>query len=262
MASHLHVEIMRLYKHRTFEDHGRDMLASSRHTPFTNAAKSSFRLTSQAFGNLQGETRARFEAIGMQASFARGENLFAEGQQQQHVFVVCSGRIKISVSSREGKTIILRIAGQGDILGLSAALAGSAHDVTAAALENCTVKALRVKDFLALLQNHVEAAMEATRCVLHEYKVVFNDVCRLALPSTVAGRLANLLLEWCTAGPVQSARRQVTMALTQEEIAGMTGTSRETVSRVLQQFQRDKFICIKGTSLTVLQPEALEQLAV
>ena len=52
-----------------------------------------------------------------------------------------------------------------------------------------------------------------------------------------------------------------TMSLTQEEIAGMTGTSRETVSRVLQQFQREKFISIKGSSLTVLQPQALQQLA-
>jgi CRP/FNR family transcriptional regulator len=96
---------------------------------------------------------------------------------------------------------------------------------------------------------------------LQEYKFVFNNVCRLALPSTVAGRLANLLLEWCNARPIQNLGGRVTMALTQEEIAGMTGTSRETVSRVLQQFQRDKFIAIRGSSLTVLQPEALLQLS-
>jgi CRP/FNR family cyclic AMP-dependent transcriptional regulator len=239
------------------------MLAASRRTPFTDTYASSLRQTGQAFANLQGETLARFEAIGMEIDYARGGSLFIEGQEQQHVFVVCSGRIKLSVSSREGKTVILRIAAQGDVLGLSAALGGTAHDLTAEALENCTVTAFRVKDFLAFLQNYPEAAMEATRCVLQEYKVVFNDVCRLALPSTVAGRLANLLLEWRNARPsAQNPERRVTVALTHEEIAGMTGTSRETVSRVLQQFQRDKFISIKGAFLTVLQPEALEQLAV
>ena len=238
------------------------MSAPNRRTYFTDTHASGFQPIAQAFGNLEGETRARFEAIGVQTSIARGASLFMEGQQQQHVFVVCSGRVKLSISSREGKSVILRIAGQGDILGLSAALAGSNHDVTAAALENCTVKAFRVKDFLAFLKNYPEAALEATRCVLQEYKVVFNNVCRLALPSTMAGRLANLLLEWSNARPMQNPSGRVTLALTQEEIAGMTGTSRETVSRVLQQFQRDKFICIKGTSLTVLQPEALEQLAV
>jgi CRP/FNR family transcriptional regulator len=239
------------------------MLAPSRRSPFTATFASSFRQSGQAFGNLQGDTRAQFEAIGVETCHARGASLFIEGQQQQHVFVVCSGRIKLSVSSREGKTVILRIAAQGDVLGLSAALSGTPHDLTAEVLENCTVKALRVKDFLAFLQDYPDAAMEATRCVLQEYKVVFNDVCRLALPSTVAGRLANLLLEWRNARrPAQDTDRRVAMALTHEEIAGMTGTSRETVTRVLQQFQRDKFISITGTFLTVLQPEALEQLAV
>jgi len=51
------------------------------------------------------------------------------------------------------------------------------------------------------------------------------------------------------------------VALTQEEIAGMTNTSRETVSRILHQFQREKLIAVKGASLTVLQPLALEELA-
>jgi CRP/FNR family transcriptional regulator len=230
------------------------MLASSSRTPITDTFAGW--QCSQAFSNLQAETQARFEAISVQTSFARGENLFVEGERQQYLFVVCSGRIKISVSSRD------RIAGQGEILGLSAALAGSAHDVTATALEHCTVKSLRIKEFLSLLQNNAEAAREATRCVLQEYKFVFNNVCRLALPATVAGRLANLLLEWCDARPIQNARSRFTMALTQEEIASMTGTSRETVSRVLQQFQRDKVISIKGASLTVLQPETLQQLAV
>src|SRR5437016_12984253 len=191
------------------------MSAPNRRTYFTDTHASGFQPIAQAFGNLEGETRARFEAIGVQTSVARGASLFMEGEQQQHVFVVCSGRVKLSVSSREGKSVILRIAGQGDVLGLSAALAGSNHDVTAAALENCTVRAFRVKDFLAFLQNYPEAAKEATRCVLQEYKVVFNDVCRLALPSTVAGRLANLLLEWRNARPsAQNPERRVTVALT------------------------------------------------
>ena len=56
--------------------------------------------------------------------------------------------------------------------------------------------------------------------------------------------------------------RRFIVALTQEEIASMTNTSRETVSRVLHQFQQDKLIRIKGASVTILQPQALELLAV
>jgi CRP-like cAMP-binding protein len=92
--------------------------------------------------------------------------------------------------------------------------------------------------------------------------VVLNNVCRLALPNTVAGRLATLLLEWLDNRRASTNDRRFIVALTQEEIASMTNTSRETVSRVLHQFQQDKLISIKGASVTILQPRALELLAV
>jgi CRP/FNR family transcriptional regulator, cyclic AMP receptor protein len=179
------------------------------------------------------------------------------------VFLICSGRIKLSVSSREGRTAILRIAGPGEILGLSAAMSGTAHETSADALELCHVKAIRVGDFLQFLQEYPEASAEATRYLLREYRVVLNNVCRLALPNTVAGRLASLLLEWLdTRHTTTSNTRRFIVALTQEEIASMTNTSRETVSRVLHQFQQEKLISIKGAAMTILQPQALEQLAV
>lgn len=217
----------------------------------------------QPFANLKGEARTHLDEMGMEVNYARGGRLFAEGEQSKCVFIVLSGRIKLSVTSREGKVMILRIAESGQILGLSAALGGSPQEATAEATEPCRLKAIPTREFLAFLEKYREAAMEATRCVLREYQRVFNDVCRLALPGTVAGRLANLLLEWRNnrfqAG---SAQPRFTIALTHEEIAGMTATSRETVTRVFNQFEREKLISIKGSSFTVLQPEALQQLAV
>jgi CRP/FNR family cyclic AMP-dependent transcriptional regulator len=215
----------------------------------------------QAFRNLSGEASTRLNKIGMETHYDRSEMLFSEGEMPQCVFIVRSGRIKVSVTSREGKTMIVRIAEAGHVLGLSAALGANQHEVSAEALEPCSVTAIQVTDFLGLLSRYPEAAMEATRWVLKEYQVVFSDVCRLALPTTIAGRLANLLLDWRKAGHQGHVNPSFTMTLTREEIAGMTGTSRETVSRVLQQFQREKLISIKGSSLTVLQPQALEQLA-
>jgi CRP/FNR family transcriptional regulator, cyclic AMP receptor protein len=217
----------------------------------------------QAFSGLKGEALARFAAMGTEMDYRRGHSLFVEGQPSQCVYIVLSGRVKLSVTSREGKTMIMRIAEPGDVLGLSAAMNGGEYEVTAEAFEFCHVKVIRSRDFVEFLHKYPEAAMEATQAVLREYKFMFKDVCRLGLPTTVTGRLANLLLDWrekrFEEGHTDS---RVVMTLTQEEIAGMTGTSRETVSRVLQQFQRNKLISIKGVSLTVLQPRALEALAV
>jgi CRP/FNR family transcriptional regulator, cyclic AMP receptor protein len=221
------------------------------------------RQSRQPFSNLRGEALERFNQIAMEVSYARGGSLFVADQNPQYIFIVKSGRIKLSVMSRDGKVAILRIAQAGEVLGMSAALSGTAHELTAEAIELCNVNAIRVKDFMAFLQQYPEAGMEATRCVLQEYQMAFNNVCRLALPATVAGRLANLLLEWLKNRlDSGSKERRLVVPLTQEEIAGMTGTSRETISRVLHQFQQEKLISVKGTCLTVLQPKALELMAV
>jgi len=216
-----------------------------------------------AFSQLSGDAHLRYQALGAEVDFSRGDTLFLEGQPSQCVYVVLSGRVKLSVTSREGKTMIVRIAEAGDILGLSAVMNAGEYEISAQAFEFCRIKTIRARDFVEFLKKYPDAAMEATQCVLREYKMMFKDVCRLGLPTTVAGRLANLLLDWVSTRPQPGHDgSRVTMTLTQEEIAGMTATSRETVSRVLQQFQRDKLISIKGAFLTVLQPAALEQLAV
>lgn len=216
----------------------------------------------QPFTNLKGEARARLDGLGMDATYMRGSRLFVEGERSKCVFFLTNGRIKLVVNSREGKSMILRIAEAGQVLGLSAALSGSEHEVTAEPIEPCQVRAIPTPEFVAFLEDYPEAAREATRSVLRDYQMVFNDVCRLALPSTVAGRVANLLLEWRKSGLEKGhSQTRFTMALTHEEIAGMAATSRETVTRVFSQFEREKLISIKGSSLTVLQPEALQQLA-
>jgi CRP/FNR family transcriptional regulator len=100
-----------------------------------------------------------------------------------------------------------------------------------------------------------------TRYALQEYQLIFGDICRLALSATVAGRLANLLLDCLKrCGQAGQTRPRFTLAFTHEEIASMAGTSRETVSRIFKQFQRDKVISIRGSSFTVLRRDILERL--
>jgi CRP/FNR family transcriptional regulator len=89
---------------------------------------------------------------------------------------------------------------------------------------------------------------------------VFHDAKRLALSGSAAGRLARLLLDWGRDAANGKPEIRFTMALTHEEIANMAGTSRETVTRLLNQFRRDQWITIKGTSLTIVQPDQLERL--
>jgi CRP/FNR family cyclic AMP-dependent transcriptional regulator len=212
------------------------------------------------FCNLTPEALRDYDQIGIMMSHARGAKLFSEGDQARNVFVVCYGQIKVSSTSRDGKTMILKIAGPGDVMGLSAVLANVPHEVTAEALEPCQVKTVRKQEFIEFLGRHGIASMHAAQSLSGEYLTVFHDAKRLALSGSAAGRLARLLLDWGRQTANGRTELRFTMALTHEEIANMAGTSRETVTRLLNQFRRDEWITINGTSLTIVRPEQLERL--
>jgi CRP/FNR family transcriptional regulator, cyclic AMP receptor protein len=212
------------------------------------------------FCNLTPEALADYDRIGIMLSHARGARLFAEGDAARNVFVICFGQVKISSTSREGKTMILKIAGPGDLMGLSAALANVPHEVTAEAIEPCQVKTVRKQEFVDFLNRHGIASMHAAQSLSNEYMTVFHDAKRLALSGSAPGRLARLLLDWGRNAACGKPEIKFTMALTHEEIANMAGVSRETVTRLLNQFKRDQLITIKGSSLTIVKPDQLEQL--
>jgi len=212
------------------------------------------------FCNLTPDALRDFDAIGVLVAHSRGAKLFTEGDTARNVFVLCEGQAKISSTSRDGKTMILKIAGPGDLLGLNAVLADVPHEVTAETIEPCHVKTMRKEEFVEFLNKHGIASMHAAQSLSAEYMTVFQDAKRLGLSSSAAGRLAHLLLEWGRTAACGKAELRFTMALTHEEIANMAGTSRETVTRLLNQFRRDKLISIKGASMTILKPEMLDSM--
>jgi CRP/FNR family transcriptional regulator len=83
--------------------------------------------------------------------YPRGAFVFREGDTSNAVFVLCSGKVKVSTTSREGRTMILRIADAGDVLGLSSALTGSEYEVTAEVLEPCRVRVLHLRHLNTML---------------------------------------------------------------------------------------------------------------
>lgn len=215
------------------------------------------------FCSMQDLAIQQFENIGTIVQFSRGAVIFREGDSCGSVHVLCSGRVKLSATSREGRTLILKIARAGEVLGLSAALAGQAYEVTAETVEPCRMKTIRRQALMDFLDRTPDASLRAARAVAQEYKAAFSEVRRLALPATASGRVAGLLLEWSREqAPENAVNGRCMMTLTHEEIASMTATTRETVTRVLGQLKRDQLISIRGAALTVLQPQALERLAV
>lgn len=214
-----------------------------------------------AFCNLGQESRSFFESNSIVMEYPRGSALFHEGDRCSAVFVMCSGRVKVSVTSREGRILILRIAEAGDALGMSAAFYGEEYEVSAEALEPCKVRVLHVKYFAEMMKRFGDASMGVARALAEDYRAAFDEARLIALPGSPAGRLARLILDWTNDARRKGPNPFVTMPLTHDELASMTATTRETVTRTLSRFRKEKLIATHGVALTVLQPAALEQLS-
>ncbi len=212
-----------------------------------------------AFCKFGPQSRAFLESNSIKTDYLRGSSLFREGDRSNAIFLVCSGKVKVSATSREGRVLILRIAQAGDVLGMSAALSQGEYEVTAEALEPCSVRVMHTKHLMTMLQNFGDASLGAANVLAEDYRAAFDEARLIALPSSPAGRVARLILDWADDAKSRS-NPMITMSMTHEELASMTATTRETITRTLGRFRKDKIIETHGVVLTVLRPQALERL--
>ncbi len=219
----------------------------------------------RSFCKLHPEALKKFDEIGIFTQYPQGAVLFVEGQPPKEILVLCTGRVKLSTTSKDGKSLILKIAEAGDVLGLSANLADIPHEVTAETVEPCQTKLIKRQEFLSFLQEYGSASLNAARCLSGEYQAAFEDVRSRALASSAAARLARLLLQFARQhGQASASKKELRfrLTLTHDELAQMAGMSRETVTRLFTQFKKDQLIALTGSSVTIKNPAALEVLSV
>lgn len=193
----------------------------------------------------------------------RGTVLFAEGEQSRGVYVLRSGRATVSISSSEGRIVMLRIAQAGDVLGLNSVIRNLPYDTTVKTLEPCCMDFVSRTDLIEFIQQS-EAGAQAVLSVLSCELAELTDRAKsLLLPQTVTGRLAKLLLELSRAnGSGAPEAMRVDRVFTHEEIAQMICSSRETVTRLLTAFSKQGVISITSNSILIYNPLALENIAI
>jgi CRP/FNR family transcriptional regulator, cyclic AMP receptor protein len=200
------------------------------------------------------------EKVKYASAYPQGAVLFVEGQAPRGVYVICSGRVKLSTTSREGKTLILRIADPGEVLGLHAAVSGKPYELTAESLQPCQLDFIRRDDFLRFLQHHGDACMNAAEHLSQNCQNAYEMIRSLGLSHSVGEKLARLLLEWAAEGETTKEGIRIKISLTHEEIAQLIGTSRETVTRVLSEFRAKKFAELRGSTLMIQDKPGLERM--
>ena len=176
------------------------------------------------------------------------------------MFVLCTGHVKLSTSSADGKTLIVRISEPGDLLGLPATISGRPYEVTAEVIEPTQANFIGRTDFLNFLRAHGEAALRAAQELSETYQAAFAEMRTIGLSHSAREKLARFVLDWCTQHPVSNGTVKFNLTLTHEEIAQMIGASRETVTRLFADFKKEGLLQIKGSSMTLKNKRGLEEL--
>ena len=212
------------------------------------------------FCNLPQSPMAEFNAMGHVTLYPSNATLLTEGQMPRGVYIACSGRVKVAVGARDGKTIILKIAGDRQVLGLSAVISGEASPITVTTIELCQIKFVERSSFLRLIESDSRVALSCARMLAQEALSSFDDVHELLLARSSTEKLARLLLSWVSDEP-RNRELRVPTEFTHEEIAQMIGSSRETVTRLLSDMKRKDLIRLEGATLVIPNRIALQAIA-
>jgi CRP/FNR family cyclic AMP-dependent transcriptional regulator len=213
------------------------------------------------FCNLPREAVKRLSEITSSSAYPKGATLFVEGQTARGVYIVCTGRVKLSTASLDGKTLIVRISEPGEMLGMPGTVTGKPYELTAEVIEPTQLKFVARADFLRFLKENGDVALRVAQLLGETYHSAIAEMRTIGLSHSAGEKLARFVLDWVAhhGGEAEAAKAKLT--LTHEEIAEIIGASRETVTRAFSELKKKQLILVKGSTITVKDRPALERLA-
>jgi CRP/FNR family cyclic AMP-dependent transcriptional regulator len=212
------------------------------------------------FSGLSQSTLEEMNRIKHTSSYPEGAIVLMEGQAARGIYIVCQGRVKLMTTNSEGKTLIVKIAHPGEVLGLQSVVTGSAYELTVETLQPSQLAYIGCDQFLKFLKAHGDACLRATQHLSQDCQSAYDVIRSIGLCHSVPGKLARLLLQWSGDGQMSGGVVRMKMALTHEELAQLIGSSRETVTRILGDFKRRGVVELHGATLLIRDQGALENL--
>jgi CRP/FNR family transcriptional regulator, cyclic AMP receptor protein len=200
-------------------------------------------------------------ARGVPRRFQPGTAIFHQQGVADRVLVILDGCVKLSRLSEDGKEVILAIRGPGDLIGEMSAIDGRPRSATATALDPVEALGVAVPDFIAYLERHPRVALVVLRMLGARLRE--SDAMRVELSAQDSmGRVAARIVELCERfGDDVGAGVQIDLPISQEELAGWTGCSRDSVVKALHSMRGLGWLETGRRRITVLSLEDLRRRA-
>jgi CRP/FNR family cyclic AMP-dependent transcriptional regulator len=213
------------------------------------------------FDLLDDDDRRELEARAGRRRFKAGATLTHQGGPGAEVLVLLSGRAKVSIDTEDGREVVLTFAGPGHLIGEFAVLDREARSGTTEALEPIEALALAAPDFLALLEQRPKIAIALLRNLVRRFRDADRIRIEFASAQTL-GRVAARLIELRDRhGEPAEDGTAITLPISQEELAGWAGSSREATAKALQTLRELDLIRTERRRIVILDDEGLERQA-
>jgi CRP/FNR family transcriptional regulator, cyclic AMP receptor protein len=210
---------------------------------------------------LEEDDRRELDARAGRRRFKTGSTLTHEGAPGSEVFVVLSGRVKVTVTTPEGREIVLQFCGPGELVGEFSVIDRGSRSGTAEALEPVEALAISAAEFRALIDKRPGFAVALLRNLVRRFRDSDRMRVEFAAAQTL-GRVAARLVELVDRhGEPFDGGIAITLPLSQEELAGWTGSSREAVAKALHTLRDLGYIRTERRRIIVLDHEELRRQA-
>jgi CRP/FNR family cyclic AMP-dependent transcriptional regulator len=189
--------------------------------------------------------------------------LMEDDDSSQSLFIIAKGEVKVVLTAEDGREAILASLKEGDFFGEMSLLDGEPRSATVRAVEDSRLLTIRREDFLAAMRKQPDLALTLLGEMSRRQRKSNRQISSLAL-MRVYGRVAAALLQLMEERGMRTKAKDGRSIIvvkdrpTQQFIADMAGTTRETVSRVLNFFQKKGYIVLDGKDLLILQEEELK----
>ncbi len=194
---------------------------------------------------------------GSRRRYPRGTTLLNEGDRSERMVIIVAGRAKVSYFTDEGREVLLAVRGPGDLLGELSALDGEPFSATVTALEDVEALVMTAEQFRTVLKEEPDVALSLFKTLSRRLRDADRKRVEFAAYDSV-GRVASRLVEMAeTFGEDTYEGLRISLSLSQEELAGWTGSSREAVAKALQSLRNKDLIETHRRGVTVKDLEGL-----
>ena len=212
------------------------------------------------FCALSRESIAAFDQIKHATVFPGGAVIFTEGQVPRGIFILCQGQAKLSASSREGKTLIVRMVKPGEVLGLHEVVTTNPYELTAETTQPSQLSFVSRQDFIRFVKEHGDAVLRTAQHISRDCQEAYEVVRTIGLSHSATWKIAKFLLASANDCKVENGVVRAKLGITHYEIAQLVGTSRETITRTLAELRKRNIAELRGSTLIIHNKAALEQL--